>query len=782
MKFNFRKIATALASTAMVGSTVALAAAGTFPAPFAEDNVADVVYVYGSDLDLPALVDITTALSDAVQTGDGDINVPTEGDFVELNKGSNKFNLANNLATVYSKLDNDELSTVLADGTYTNDPSEDFDYSQDIVLSGEVLAHFQDDDYSDMPAIGLAFAKNDHIFNYTLDFDDPAEGGTNYIDLEDSDFPLLGREYYVLDASNSSSGGIGAPKMVLLDSANSATLRQGETSTVAGFSVNVDFISENNVILIVDGVMIDDMEEGDTKKIPGTETYLAVKSILYTGRESDQPRVDLAIGTGKITLEHNREVKVNEDDVDNLKAYFTISGTTDINEIVLEWNAEDDMWLAPGESILLPGFESIKIFMTEFFTDEDTTETFDLKPSGSDDIELNGLMVEDGEVTLTLLHSNGTAYTLIGESTTKRLATSTTTTIFLDSDDDEWFVATWISGEEHESFVLQLDSVDDDNSADNKTTIRSHGSGAEKTADILDTLTFGSIDLTIDEAYSLNETAVITITVPSGTGHFDRLITKEGLQILLPYDDIDAVAGSGAINFTGSANTYLVNFTEEDRDDNIASGDTFTITLGHESDGDVEVSSVVVAPFSGAELFETDDNSDKFVGYINSDLATKVMHDTGGSQNDAEITYFGSEAYARIFVAETEVVTRSGGGSEIDIIRILDSEFAAHDMNTKNAIVVGGTCVNSVAAMLLNVDANTCGTDWTAATGAGVGQSIIETFEHPYAADKVATLVAGWGQGDTVNAATALATQNIITDAGKKYTVGSDLVAVPVVI
>ena len=224
--------------------------------------------------------------------------------------------------------------------------------------------------------------------------------------------------------------------------------------------------------------------------------------------------------------------------------------------------------------------------------------------------------------------------------------------------------------------------------------------------------------------------------------------------------------------------TFDVNFTEEDRDDNIATGDSFTITLGHETDGDVEVSSVTATPFSGAELFETDDNSDKFLGYVNSDLATMVEHDTSGSQNDAEVTYFGSEAYGRIFVAESDAATGTTG-SDISILEVLDSEFATHEMNTKNAIVIGGTCVNSVAAALLGVDAGTCGADWTTATGLSAGQALIGTYEHPYATDQVATLVAGWAQGDTVNAATALATQaNIDITVGKTYTVGSDQVAV----
>ena len=83
-------------------------------------------------------------------------------------------------------------------------------------------------------------------------------------------------------------------------------------------------------------------------------------------------------------------------------------------------------------------------------------------------------------------------------------------------------------------------------------------------------------------------------------------------------------------------------------------------------------------------------------------------------------------------------------------------------------VVVGGSCVNSVAADLLGVSSPTCSADFTAKTGVGSGQYLIETFSRT--GGKVATLVAGYNAGDTTNAAKALTTQAIDTTAGKKYT------------
>ncbi len=97
---------------------------------------------------------------------------------------------------------------------------------------------------------------------------------------------------------------------------------------------------------------------------------------------------------------------------------------------------------------------------------------------------------------------------------------------------------------------------------------------------------------------------------------------------------------------------------------------------------------------------------------------------------------------------------------------VTDAEAAS--VSTKNLIVVGGSCVNTVAAELLGSAALLCGADWEAKTGVGSGQFLVQTFSRT--GGKVATLVAGYNAGDTTNAAKYLTTQTAIdTTAGKKY-------------
>ncbi len=81
-------------------------------------------------------------------------------------------------------------------------------------------------------------------------------------------------------------------------------------------------------------------------------------------------------------------------------------------------------------------------------------------------------------------------------------------------------------------------------------------------------------------------------------------------------------------------------------------------------------------------------------------------------------------------------------------------------------VVVGGSCINSVAANLIG--GQYCGSAWTEKTGVGTGQFLIKSYAGKYTAGKIALLVAGYEAADTTVAATALKTK--VIDTAKEYT------------
>lgn len=155
-------------------------------------------------------------------------------------------------------------------------------------------------------------------------------------------------------------------------------------------------------------------------------------------------------------------------------------------------------------------------------------------------------------------------------------------------------------------------------------------------------------------------------------------------------------------------------------------------------------------------------------------FGTIATVDQGDSdQYRGTINYPAEQVYANVYVAENAAEISAGqagsggatGVTSLGSVAVTDTE--ASSVATKNLVVIGGSCVNTVASQLLGLSGKTCGADFTAKTGIGAGQFLIETFSRT--GDKVATLVAGYNAGDTTNAAKYLTTQTVDTMVGKKY-------------
>jgi len=148
---------------------------------------------------------------------------------------------------------------------------------------------------------------------------------------------------------------------------------------------------------------------------------------------------------------------------------------------------------------------------------------------------------------------------------------------------------------------------------------------------------------------------------------------------------------------------------------------------------------------------------------------TLVTTDASDSdQKTVSVAYPKSQVYAQVYIGETgSSVVGSGttGATALGDVLVKDSEVSS--VSSKNLIVVGGSCINSVAATL--VGGAYCGSSWTDATGVGSGQFLIQSFGDAYTTGKIALLVAGYDVADTVNAATYLRTQTVDTTADKKY-------------
>jgi len=799
MKFNFKKIMSVTASAVMLGSTLGTAMAAAYPVPFVEDGNAMGAVVYGANAavtDATAAIDLSESLggmvtSEIAVTGSS----VTGGDSVKLERTTNLFNLGNNMSEFYSKIDESELSTVLAEGVYTNDAHNDYDYTQEILLGSDLqLTHFLNSDFNDeKPIIGFDLNSGDLIMNYTLKFTEDAQGvDADWSGITNSYIPILGEEYYVLSMTNTTATN---HKITLLNAATSGVLAEGESITLTAdgvdYEVSVAYIDGTKVKLNINGETTDSLLATETQKL-SSGAYLGIKEVNSQGYAGGISDVEFSIGTGKLVLENTKEVELNSDKLSVAKYAvansdeelqhevnsFIVTDGTNLDSVVIEWKLKDDTWIAPGTELTLPGFESIKLAMGGFNTE--ATEVTNIK-GDSNKLTLK-TTITDGDLTLNMfyLNSSSTGIEGLGKDSTHKLVTSETTgdtstpiSISLNESLNNYFVVTWISGDDAETYAYKLDSVDE--TKNNATTIKSLSNGASITMDAEGEYeTEGNVKFLLNfarEKYPSKAYVTLNVTAAtSGSVYANRIVTAEGMEIALPVINSTTNAtglavGNYQIAINGSYDpvAWTQMFDEEDRDNTISNGAQFNATYAISGTDGLEVSTL--APATLDDL-ETEDSSDKWIGYVSSDLATMILLDKPSSGlNELDITYNGQQAYADVFISEMSAVVVGGDASEGGkILVVKDSDVSS--VSDKNLIVVGGSCINTVAAKMLNSEVPLCGDDFSTSTEVGAGQYLIKVAVSPYSEDKIAMLVAGYDAEDTTNAVSKVK-EGVTTDIGE---------------
>ena len=208
----------------------------------------------------------------------------------------------------------------------------------------------------------------------------------------------------------------------------------------------------------------------------------------------------------------------------------------------------------------------------------------------------------------------------------------------------------------------------------------------------------------------------------------------------------------------------------EEKDDNAAYEALIVETdVGGNSDNGMGIDSVEFTWDNAGNVWSSTRYSDSKQADKADLFGTIVTIDSSDSdQATATISYPGEQVYAMLYMAEESATITAGtttGATQLGDVLVKDSEVSS--VGSKNLVVVGGSCINSVAANLVGNAA--CSADFTTKTGIGSGQFLIQSYTSPYSSSKVALLVAGYEAADTVNAATYLRTQTVDTTVGKKY-------------
>jgi hypothetical protein len=727
MKLNFKKIVPVLTGAILLGSTIgfasSVAGASTYPSSFS-----NAVVVIGS-----ASTDKVAAESIAADLGSGVSTTSLSGEVVKIESSSDKLNVGNTLSAVHpTNIDSSDLPTLLAKKTFQASGNS-YDYEQELKLaSGLTFTNVKDEDLSSNPVVGVALSNGQAVINYTLSFTKNAESTItdgHMVDFEDSTIEILGKEYTLLNAYNGTNMKLelmgGAVNDILEEGASQDYLVNGKT-----YKVTVEYIGSDKVQLIVNGEKTSSLAVGDSYTLKD-KTEVGVRDIMaknYQATAGSGSKVEFTLGAEKLIMENGQDVEMGSDTVDGLKAFIT-GGADFISEIKLQWTTSDKEFISNMGALEMPGLKSFKIQAGELTLP--LKEDIAVKNNGDDKVSLT-FPFETGTKTFDLMYGNGTAFNGLGKDATHSIITGNDSITFNESAND-YFVATYVSGATAESYLLEAKTSE--SSDINYTSVKDVVTGdyfcEDKKAG--QDCKIGSIVLHVG---AINHDARTVVLSTGVANTFNQMVSKEGLQMILPTVSSNTSLQSG---------TAVLQFVEELASTNaITGGSAFNVSLGW-TDSKVQVASTSPAITS----YEMGD-SEKYVAYIASDLATKLSYDKSGDQDFVEIEYHGEEVTGNVWITASDVV--AGSAAVVKDTELTSAQKAG------DLIVVGGPAINSIAAELLGLNADLVKNQGDA-SGFAPGMFKIELFEgsnNKLSPTKVALLVAGYAVDDTSAAAKAL--------------------------
>ncbi|MEK6825842.1 MAG: hypothetical protein AABY00_03585 [Nanoarchaeota archaeon] len=869
---NFKKIVSVLTSAAMLGSTIALAAAASYPQPFVKNGMADVAVVYGSSAagtDFLAALDIhkqltNQLLKEAIVTpgSSGSAVTTSGGDSVNLASSSQRLFMNSSINVAKTTLASQDLPNLLADGIASDQNGVQYKYQQKFTVNPTQVGFTKSGESIDpIPVLDVGSTKTNGLLNYTLTF-------TKVLNVSDttnvagvSNIKILGKEYIVGANSDSNT-------LYLYGSGQSTSADEGETKTVTigdkEHTVSLKgSTSATAATVIIDGVQ-KSVTKGNSYKFPGDfEVY--VKDVYHTTKTGALSNIVLLVGARSLHFEDGQDVRYGTDDTVITGTFANVSGTAGqgITSLTVSQTFAD----ATGDYVKVGGAFTDRVF------DGAYKVTFaSLSPALDDKSREKVLFDSDNSISTrvtftypvtdktgeykekTFSYGRNPAGAAASTLARTNLAGENNYSISVLEGENLSLNSYVIVNSGDKGRILQLVDLPSATGANDETVFRdvltsddfkfvtgmtSNGSSLNIDGQpyyVMSTGNDGSANITWGSASSAGHwgsarTLFPRIKLRNG-GWFAILantnITNStytysipGVDSLTTYETGTQFSwGNNTVNTTtvGKVN-YNINWSGIATGPAAASGIISNLSLSgvtcnfNASTGPaILIQEPKTATGQGSTNGEVHCISLTTVGSttikpaISTTVASSESSNLLASRNlqttstkSTGVSIFGTfietnapdsnintvalwlpkeQMYTDVLVTSpattvsggtTGNTTSSGGATTVgNVFALADSEITT--VSSKNLIVVGGSCINTVAAKLLGSDKPLCGSDFQTKTGAGAGSYVLQTFASPYTTGKVATLVAGYNAADTTNGVKFLTTQaNVDVSAGKKY-------------
>jgi len=797
-----KKIAALVAGTTMLGATIMGATAldlSNYPAPFVTNGVWDGKIIVGAKAatsDVVGAIDLAAALqADASTTSE--VNVPGAagtasviGDSAEFKAGTDILALNEVLSGVKETFGANDLdalkSGVLDTGAGTTPVKQylKFDENDAYVLYGPN----EDDVLGDY----LYFEDGDQIFEYHIEFTESAISeidGTALPDYEGEVLNILGAPYTIVDATK-----VGKDiTLKLMGGQVADVLRDGETKTYdidgKSYEVTAVFIDSEapSAKLSVNGVMTKELNEGDTQVL-GSDVAVGVQEILTNQREG---LVEFYLGANKLELSDDDFTNSAYSEESQVKVGST-STLTDVDLIIKATNTTDELKInyikykaVTDDDYYVPKGKGLK----EFLTDPENllTDTWDitytgLMSTGTADIKLNP--VSDHSYKLEFTNMEGDKYnmpyvstkdgdTVWGTEETKyrliftesygntSLSKQHNKTTFIsqkdyfvvsDKDTDAAIVDDAITRVlRYVSIATGTKVVNFEDIAGNQWGVSYTGTpGGDAEGDLIVDGKTHAFYVGSDSTVDTEEYALSIDLDSDGLANGDQVFVVAKGGAIIDLGGAQTFSTMGVVDPIAGNTAAMVITTPADAFDETHAAEEIEVDVKENGADDTEMTFDVTAP--SLEADDANDNYDKamtdFGAYIEA-----FTPDTGAPSLKVEypLVQRGAQVFVTAGVVEVKEGSTTAGGALTTTtinpiavgLAVLDTEAPA--IGSKNMIVVGGPCINTVAAALMGNQAD-CTAGFTA------GKAVIKLF-----ANKNALLVAGYSAQDTLGACRVLA-------------------------
>jgi len=855
MKFNFRKVASVIASAVMLGSSAGMALAATYPAPFVVNGVGNAAIVTGSGAganDAAAATNIQSNLNNLVTTS-GSLSL--SGESAPLFTSSTKIYINDSINAVRSTLTKTELPTMLKSETFSGNVEATITQSIDLGSTPKIdFGKMPTTDVDPIFALSYSTASANYLYNSTAVFNKAIN--FSHADSKGQELNLFGQRFTVSSATDTT-------KLVLLKSAEKVNLDSNNPTadvTISGSKYTIELVSASDTAATIKvtneaGTSEQrEVDEAQSKKING----LAV-SVETADETNLKLSASVIAGADKVTLQDGSAVMYGEEDTTIEGTKVTITGTatvlpetaTAIRVSVYAKSSDSDA-IKQGTSFVDPVFGSFELAFTGLNIPETSTSREDIKIYNSGDDKMNVKFTDhrgnEKEVQYAYNVSSGA-----GIGLTYMQYDTDGHNITIREDRDLYRNDLVVVGNEDYGYLLKVSAITNQTtsysndavrftdvmSGDTYTaTLTSEGVGSvviggkvypltyngtyaggedirsvrldypDSTA-ITDLVIYPTIETskgarlffykpingttTIEKLQLLNHDGygsnVTTVRLPDGDGYTDvtlanivaENVTVDGTVIGNGTNTKKVTVGKLTYNFSkepgNSTSIYLNNprtgayITDpaivifEEKDDNtnyealiidLEEGNTGTDGIGVQDVTRTWMNAVSTGSGYLHDTLASDSKKEKEADLYGSLVS---IDKTDSDQTSVVISYPDEQVYANLYFAE------KGSALSPESVKIVkDTDAAAN--KEKNLIVVGGSCINTLAAKILGVTYPACGSSSTIAQDKFLIKVVAASTVVDGASEgNVAVLVAGYEKADTEKAATRLL-EGVSTDSG----------------